>query len=359
MDPFGLYTADIEAGLNDAFVEKAGSGDDAPDDGTPRVAVPATRPVSSTLDGRWLTATAVPQPDADGIPAGVNGLTPEAAEELPASDVAAAAAAQAQGADPAEVEAALGGALEHALPPISTRPAFDAGAAGGPAPAASLAPSALDGEAHDAAIDAILQKDAFLVFRALCKLSIRTADVSSGTDLTAIRGKVCANPSLSSICRGLDVAVRQGGRWIIFQSFGAHHLVDHQDACRTGPPKVGIVHSVLTFNPDCVVVAGSGPGAAEDPAGEQRPCVRDIREVCGRHQAVPVPEPSQELRKCHPARAAAELLHLPDAHLEVPAEPEGGDRRLLSDDPAALHRAAARRRFPAAAQCALPLDMVG
>lgn len=36
---------------------------------------------------------------------------------------------------------------------------------------------------------AVLAKDAFLVFRALCKLSIRTADATTHTDLTALRGK--------------------------------------------------------------------------------------------------------------------------------------------------------------------------
>jgi brefeldin A-inhibited guanine nucleotide-exchange protein len=189
VDPFGLYTADIEAGLNDAFVEKAGSGDDLPEDGTPRVAVSAVRPVPSAVDGQRPAGAAVPQAEASSSPA-VNGHGPEAQAELPSSDIAAAAAAQAHGAGPAEVEAALGGALEHSLPPISTRPAFDATAASVPAPMPSLALGTLDGEVHDAAIDAILQKDAFLVFRALCKLSIRTADVSSGTDLTAIRGKV-------------------------------------------------------------------------------------------------------------------------------------------------------------------------
>lgn len=37
---------------------------------------------------------------------------------------------------------------------------------------------------------AVLQKDAFLVFRALCKLSIKTADGGQGADPMAIRGKV-------------------------------------------------------------------------------------------------------------------------------------------------------------------------
>lgn len=39
---------------------------------------------------------------------------------------------------------------------------------------------------------AVLAKDAFLVFRALCKLSIRTADATTHTDFTALRGKACS-----------------------------------------------------------------------------------------------------------------------------------------------------------------------
>ncbi|EFJ50436.1 hypothetical protein VOLCADRAFT_80189 [Volvox carteri f. nagariensis] len=39
---------------------------------------------------------------------------------------------------------------------------------------------------------AVLQRDAFLVFRALCKLSIRTNDSATSNDPTAVRGKVLA-----------------------------------------------------------------------------------------------------------------------------------------------------------------------
>ena len=45
-------------------------------------------------------------------------------------------------------------------------------------------------QAAAAQMAAMLAKDAFLVFRALCKLSIRTADATTHTDLTALRGKV-------------------------------------------------------------------------------------------------------------------------------------------------------------------------
>ena len=41
-----------------------------------------------------------------------------------------------------------------------------------------------------AQMEAALQKDAFLVFRALCKLSVRASETAAGTDMTAIRGKV-------------------------------------------------------------------------------------------------------------------------------------------------------------------------
>lgn len=44
---------------------------------------------------------------------------------------------------------------------------------------------------------ALLLKDAFLVFRALCKLSIRTSDSVTITDPTAVRGKVRLGPAQS------------------------------------------------------------------------------------------------------------------------------------------------------------------
>ena len=58
--------------------------------------------------------------------------------------------------------------------------------AGGGAPSIEA-----DTRAPAASIATTLQKDAYLVFRALCKLSIRSSDNSAGTDLTVLRGKVC------------------------------------------------------------------------------------------------------------------------------------------------------------------------
>jgi len=49
-------------------------------------------------------------------------------------------------------------------------------------------------------MEAALQKDAFLVFRALCKLSVRASETAAGTDMTAIRGKVSGLPIPSVVC---------------------------------------------------------------------------------------------------------------------------------------------------------------
>lgn len=62
------------------------------------------------------------------------------------------------------------------------------------------------GIARGAPISSVLQKDAYLVFRALCKLSIRAAEGTAGADLTVLRGKVCCCPlpSLSTAHAGCD-----------------------------------------------------------------------------------------------------------------------------------------------------------
>jgi len=58
-------------------------------------------------------------------------------------------------------------------------------------------PTAPPAQAAAPEVAALLAKDAFLVFRALCKLSIRTADAAAHTDLTALRGKARRRPYVS------------------------------------------------------------------------------------------------------------------------------------------------------------------
>ena len=62
----------------------------------------------------------------------------------------------------------------------------EAGGDDGP-PATPSGRSQADGQS---VIRGVLQKDAFLVFRALCRLSIRSSDSAAATDVSAARGKV-------------------------------------------------------------------------------------------------------------------------------------------------------------------------
>jgi hypothetical protein len=106
-----------------------------------------------------------------------------------------------------------------------------------------------DDEARQANVDAVLQKDAFLVFRALCKLSIRTSDMSSpAAELTAIRGKVClpvqhlvawesrcvAAPSLRLAVRRLLTDPLTVPRWP--RQWFFHHCAQQPPAERWGSP---------------------------------------------------------------------------------------------------------------------------
>ena len=63
-------------------------------------------------------------------------------------------------------------------------------------------------------LSAVLQKDAFLVFRALCKLSIRSADASSAAEATTMRGKVLALELLKVLLENSGPTFRNGDRFI-------------------------------------------------------------------------------------------------------------------------------------------------
>lgn len=77
-----------------------------------------------------------------------------------------------------------------AAPAAVAGDAHPAGAAAAGVPSAGAATGGPgDGQAVHAGV-ALLLKDAFLVFRALCKLSIRTSDTVTVSDPTAVRGKV-------------------------------------------------------------------------------------------------------------------------------------------------------------------------
>ena len=104
------------------------------------------------------------------------------------------AAEQAEQAGAAAAPAVNGGAS----PAVSSGALGEAGYAGSATSDITSATAALalseahggGGSAKPLTMPAQLQKDAFLVFRALCKLSIRSSDASPGSEITTIRGKV-------------------------------------------------------------------------------------------------------------------------------------------------------------------------
>lgn len=185
VDPFGHYVAEIQEGLNDAFAgpssPKAGSGEYAAEEEAseqPRAAKPsAVSPIAAPQQPEGADAAAGGVSSAAAAPL-ENGDTAEGADAAPPHEAAA---------DPGGVDAPLADVAGVAPPAISTTAVFEHGPSGAASP---MHASPRGSSSKVAATDAVLQKDAFLVFRALCKLSIRTADASSGTDLTAIRGKV-------------------------------------------------------------------------------------------------------------------------------------------------------------------------
>lgn len=200
-----------------------------------------------------------------------------------------------------------------------------------------------NGSAKQLTMPAQLQKDAFLVFRALCKLSIRSTDAAPGSEATTIRGKVrcmmrqsLGRPVHAQACLPAALSDATLMRLVLHLvcPFSQLHFV----ALRTAQRCQNCARTACL--PSASPFSGAGFGAAENPAREQRPPVPDEGALCVGHQAVPLPVAAEELPGRGARRAPPLLLHLPHPHGQVPEEPEGGDRRVLPHDPAAPHRAA-------------------
>ncbi|CAL8462959.1 g2493 [Coccomyxa elongata] len=210
VDPFGYYAEGIQQGLDDAFKTKLTTsspyGYHTPPDGSPSA---GPRPVSAPRPSiRSSEDTSLPKdrpfsapPVPDAAP-GETGINAEAAPDSNGASVAPVPeTTQSEGAQAAESKAAeeeggaeaseeqeagssplVAGKGVESHPVVITRPATAEPFNSRPATAEQ------DGE-----MSIVLAKDAFLVFRALCKLSIRSSNESaSGLDPPAIRGKVLA-----------------------------------------------------------------------------------------------------------------------------------------------------------------------
>jgi brefeldin A-inhibited guanine nucleotide-exchange protein len=70
------------------------------------------------------------------------------------------------------------------------------------------------GASTTSGLASVLQKDAFLVFRALCKLSIRSADATSASEVTTLRGKILALELLKILLENSGPLFRSGERYI-------------------------------------------------------------------------------------------------------------------------------------------------
>ncbi|KAL3151970.1 hypothetical protein ABBQ32_001093 [Trebouxia sp. C0010 RCD-2024] len=237
-DVFGIYQEGVQQHLDDAFANK-GHPDASPQftqanpgpftnsalapaypSSAPEPPAsqphPQPQPESEGTEDVASLATADPQmqdpaaPAAAAVPAADH--TPAELPQGPAQDAAAATAAL--GIPTAIVPTDNSVVVEAVTTPAAPDHKPDGGAdetgmqalpndAQAPPPADKASPPPADKAlpAHQPAklsamaqmqMAAALQKDAFLVFRALCKLSVRASETAAGTDMTAIRGKVLA-----------------------------------------------------------------------------------------------------------------------------------------------------------------------
>lgn len=135
--------------------------------------------------------------------------------------------------------------------------------------------AALEAASKQLSMPAQLQKDAFLVFRALCKLSIRSTEAAPGSEVTTIRGKV----RQAGACSHAEISAAAAA--------GVQRLAASLSICLPNQCLVGVPARCQSSHDACypplpmpLLTTGAGPGAAEDPAGEQRAAVPHRRALC-------------------------------------------------------------------------------
>lgn len=160
VDPFGTVAQHIQEGLDDAFVSQA------PIIEHEQYAEDLYDP-SDPTDRQQIEWRETPR--AGAAPEGSEAATAPQQQEQEAGGVAEGNGSPAKPASTTGEAASIGS--DHT----------------GPAPS-----EAANGSGKQLSMPAQLQKDAFLVFRALCKLSIRSTEAAPGSEATTIRGKVLA-----------------------------------------------------------------------------------------------------------------------------------------------------------------------
>jgi len=167
VDPFGTAAEGLQAGLDDAFLP--GGEPSGP-------AVEDLLDPSDPIDLQRISWRAPVEADAQE-PRTPDGPTMVAPDALTESD-----------------SVSLSGGLS------STAPFTLGPTTAGPSTTNSL--------------QSVLEKDAFLVFRALCKLSIRSADASPASEVTTLRGKILALELLKVLLENSGQQFRTGERFL-------------------------------------------------------------------------------------------------------------------------------------------------
>jgi brefeldin A-inhibited guanine nucleotide-exchange protein len=181
VDPFGSFAEGVQAGLDDAFAP-GGGGAVGPEAAAPPPPPAAPRPAEEGGQPDDLHDSSDPV-DAQRI----NWRTPAGAD--------AAAAPPGPDASPSKSGATDAGS-------DTTSAALFGTASGGA------------GEDGGGGLAATLQKDAFLVFRALCKLSTRSPDAAPASELATVRGKVLALELLKVLLENAGPAFSAGERFV-------------------------------------------------------------------------------------------------------------------------------------------------
>ena len=193
VDPFGYYAETVQQGLDDAFHSRPPRlREDVPPSGPPanasqEPAPPVAAPVSINIS--LPTPASTPGTAATTRPSRPPSAEPQAPADADPSFQSAEDVARPPHASGAEHGQAIAGEAGEASQAPTTLPASRL-------PRTSEAASDTGGEGETGsggaseAMTSVLAKDAFLVFRALCKLSIRTSETAAPGDLTSVRGKV-------------------------------------------------------------------------------------------------------------------------------------------------------------------------
>ncbi|GFH25081.1 brefeldin A-inhibited guanine nucleotide-exchange 2-like, partial [Haematococcus lacustris] len=112
----------------------------------------------------------------------------------------------------------------------------------------------------------VLEKDAFLVFRALCKLSIRTSDTATAQDPTAVRGKVLALELIKVLLENSGLKFRRSDMYL--NAIRQYLCVSLLKNSGSSVQAVGVFFPIILLKPFETASAVSGPPSSSAAAAQ-------------------------------------------------------------------------------------------